>query len=111
MDTGCSAGRCESFFKVATMSRTIKKPIEQTFTRDQVAARVREIALSLDALPDADFALLANVLPSTTEAWRKRGTGPSYARIGNAVFYPRAAVAEFLASKTRERSSVMKGSL
>ena len=84
---------------------------EETYTRAQVAARVREIAQSLDVLTDVDFAMLAGVKPSTTEAWRKRGGGPAYALIGNAYYYPRAAVAEFLTAKTRERSSVMQGSL
>lgn len=83
----------------------------ETYTLPQIVARVREIAQSLDVLTDEDFQMLAGVKASTTEAWRKRGTGPAYAVIGNRVFYPRAAVAEFVIAKTRERSSIMQGSL
>lgn len=75
------------------------------------SARIRELAQGLNVLTDDDFALLAGVKPSTTEAWRKRGTGPSYVLLGNRYFYPRVAVAEFLTAKTRERVTPMRGSL
>lgn len=84
---------------------------EEIYTRAQIAARLREMAQSLDVLTNSDFALLAGVKASTTEAWRKRGVGPRYALIGNNYFYPRAAVAEYLSAKTRERSPVMRGEL
>lgn len=84
---------------------------EETYTRDQVAARIRELAHSLDVLTDDDFALLAGVKLTTTDAWRRRGTGPSYVLLGTRYFYPRVAVAEFLTVKTRERSTTMRGSL
>jgi hypothetical protein len=68
--------------------------------------RIRALAESLDCwLPD-DVALLTGVTLNTTEAWRKRGKGPSYVMAGNRILYPRAAVAAFLAAHTRERTSV-----
>lgn len=66
--------------------------------------RVRKMADSLDCLLEDDFRLLAGATQSTVEAWRKRGQGPAYVRLGNRVLYPRAAVAEHLRSLTRERT-------
>lgn len=65
--------------------------------------RVRDLATTLGYLTDDDLALLAGVKLSTLEAWRKRHTGPSYVLIGANYLYPVAAVADFLASKLRER--------
>lgn len=67
---------------------------------------VREMAARLDCFLEEDFRELASATASTVEAWRKRGTGPAYIRVGNRVLYPRAAVAVFLESKTRERQPV-----
>jgi hypothetical protein len=63
--------------------------------------QVRDLAQRLDALTEDELILLAGVTPGTAEAWRKRGTGPAYVRLGNRVLYPRAAVAEFMGTKTR----------
>ena len=65
--------------------------------------RIRELAQSMDCLPESDLCLLADVTPSTAEAWRKRGKGPAYILIGNRYLYPRTAVAEYLQSRVRER--------
>ena len=73
--------------------------------------RLRTLADKLDCLTEADFTLLANASPSTVEAWRKRGTGPSYILIGNRYLYPRQAVSEYLHGLTRERARSMKGVL
>ena len=67
-------------------------------------ASVRELARSLDCIPDAELQALAKVKASTTEAWRKRGKGPAYIVFGNAILYPRSAVAEYLQTLVRERS-------
>ena len=66
-------------------------------------ASVRELARSLDCIPDAELQALAKVKASTTEAWRKRGKGPAYIVFGNAILYPRASVAEYLQTLVRER--------
>ena len=65
---------------------------------------VRELARSLDCIEDSELQALAKVKASTTEAWRKRGKGPAYIIFGNAILYPRSAVAEYLQSLVRERS-------
>lgn len=66
--------------------------------------RIRQMADSLDCIVEQDFYLLADVTPNTGEAWRKRGLGPAYLRLGNRVFYPRAAIALYFASITKQRT-------
>lgn len=65
---------------------------------------VRQMADSLDCIVEQDFELLADVTPNTSEAWRKRGLGPAYLRLGNRVFYPRAAIAKYFESITKQRT-------
>lgn len=73
--------------------------------------RLQEIADRLDCVTEEDLCLLAHAKLSTLEAWRKRGQGPSYIRIGNRVLYPRKAIAAHLETLTRERASPRKGLL
>ena len=65
---------------------------------------IRRMAESLDCLLEDDFRLLAGATRVTVEAWRKRGQGPAYIRLGNRVLYPREAVSAYLRSITRERN-------
>lgn len=67
--------------------------------------RLESIADSLGLLTEADFILLSDASAATVEAWRKRGTGPSYILLGNRYLYPKKAVSEYLESITRERRS------
>lgn len=67
--------------------------------------RLQTLADSLDCVTEEDLSLLAGAKLSTLEAWRKRGQGPAYVRMGNRVLYPRKAVAAHLASLTRERAT------
>ena len=76
-----------------------------------VDASIRDLARSLDCIPDEDLQALANVKASTTEAWRKRGKGPAYIVFGNAILYPREAVAEYLRTLMLERQSSTARSL
>lgn len=69
-------------------------------------SRLVTLADRLDCLTETDLMLLADVAPSTVEAWRKRGESPSYVRAGNRYLYPRAAVAEWLNARMRKRSEV-----
>jgi hypothetical protein len=64
---------------------------------------VRQIAASLDCVTSGEFRALAGITPSTEEAWRKRGTGPDYVLLGNAVLYPREALKTFISRRLRER--------
>lgn len=73
--------------------------------------RVRGMAESLDCFIEEDFQQLADATANTVEAWRKRGTGPAYIRLGNRYLYPRKAVAKHLESITRERVSLGKAVL
>jgi len=66
--------------------------------------RVRGMAESLDCFLEEDFQQLAGATANTVEAWRKRGTGPAYIRLGTRYLYPRKAVAEHLKSITREHT-------
>ena len=65
--------------------------------------RIRELAEALDCFIEEDFQALADVKPGTAEAWRKRGQGPAYIRLGNRVLYERAAVRTFLQTLVRSR--------
>jgi len=66
--------------------------------------RIRRMADSLGCLVEDDFRLLAGATRGTVEAWRKRGQGPAYIRLGNRVLYPRDAVSDYLRSLVRERN-------
>lgn len=73
--------------------------------------RARNMAARLDCFLEEDFQLLAKATENTVEAWRKRGQGPAYIRLGNRYLYPLAAVAKYLESITKERTSLGKGAL
>lgn len=73
--------------------------------------RVRQMAEQLDCLIEEDFQLLAGATANTIEAWRKRGQGPAYIRLGTRYLYPRKGVAKHLESLTRERSALGKALL
>lgn len=75
-------------------------------------SRIRELAESLDCIVEDDLELLAGIKPSTSEAWRKRGTGPAYVLLGNTYLYPRPALRDFIAGQVREPRGVpAKGAL
>lgn len=72
---------------------------------------MRQMAERLDCLIEEDFQLLAGATANTVEAWRKRGKGPAYIRLGNRYLYPRKAVAKYLDLITRERAEMGKAIL
>lgn len=55
--------------------------------------------------------VLTGCTQSTLEAWRKRGTGPAYALLGNAYIYPIEGVKSWLADNLRERAPRAKDGL
>lgn len=67
---------------------------------------VAALARSLDCFTEEELQALANATPGTVEAWRKRGTGPAYARFGTRYLYPRAEVAKHLQRLVRQRVTV-----
>jgi hypothetical protein len=81
------------------------------YTQPDQLTRLRALANDLECLTEDDFILLTGVTPSTAEAWRKRKQGPSYIRVGNRVFYPKAALADYLKSLVKERPNAAKALL
>lgn len=63
--------------------------------------RLQVLADSLACMTEEDFALFADITPSTAEAWRKRHKGPAFIRIGNRVLYPIKGVADHLSTLAR----------
>lgn len=72
---------------------------------------VRQMAEHLDCFIEEDFQHLAGATANTVEAWRKRGTGPAYIRLGTRYLYPRKAVAKHLESLVHERPALAKALL
>jgi hypothetical protein len=50
-------------------------------------------------LPEADAARELKVKPQTLGAWRHRGQGPEYVRVGKLIFYTPSALREYIASR------------
>jgi hypothetical protein len=75
------------------------------------ADRLRALAERLDCVTEDDLCLLAQAKPSTLDAWRKRGKGPSYVLLGNRVLYPRKAVVAYLDTLVRVRGAEVRGVL
>lgn len=48
-----------------------------------------------------EFAAQARVRPRTPEAWRSRGIGPPYVKVGSRVFYRQSAIDEWLREQER----------
>lgn len=74
-------------------------------TKDAESGQVEQLAASLDCMTEEELMLLAKIKANTAVAWRKRGMGPAYVLLGNRYLYPKKAVADYLATLVRERSS------
>jgi predicted site-specific integrase-resolvase len=72
---------------------------------------VSDLAEALDCFTEEELTRLAGIKASTAEAWRKRGTGPSYIRFGNQFLYPRAAVKKHLEARMKDRRGRMSAGL
>ena len=70
---------------------------------DSTPSPLRVLAEQMDCFTEDEVCTLYDVVPNTTEAWRKRGKGPAYILAGRNYLYPRQAVKEHLYSKVRER--------
>lgn len=53
-------------------------------------------------LSERDVAALLAVTPAAVEAWRRKGTGPEWIRVGRLVRYRRSAIETFIADNTVE---------
>ena len=54
---------------------------------------------------EKEAAAYLNVSPRTLQAWRLRGNGPAYVKLGNAVRYDRATLDRFIAENTRANTA------
>jgi hypothetical protein len=64
--------------------------------------RLAELAARIDCFTEDQFAYLAAVKPSTLLAWRKRGEGPPWVRVGNEIFYPRRPLQQHIERLARD---------
>ena len=69
---------------------------------EETAEKVNALAATVGCLSEEQVSYLAGVKGTTLLAWRKRGIGPAWTRLGNQVLYPKAALSEFLERQARE---------
>ena len=62
-----------------------------------------DLADRVECFTEDQIAALYGVLPSTLNAWRKRGLGPECIRAGTNFLYPHSAVKKDLQSRVRTR--------
>jgi hypothetical protein len=55
-----------------------------------------------ELVPAADTAAKLNVKPGTMTTWRASGRGPSFVRIGRAIYYRRGDIEEWLGAQRRQ---------
>ncbi|MCG6941516.1 MAG: helix-turn-helix domain-containing protein [Thiohalocapsa sp.] len=54
---------------------------------------------------EKEAAAYLKLSPRTLQAWRLRGGGPEYVKLGNAVRYDRAALDRYISERTRRNSA------
>ena len=74
----------------------------ETQGTEEQTKRLQALAERLDCLTSEDLRILAGIEASTEEAWRKRGTGPAFVRVGTNFLYPRASVATWLHGRVKK---------
>jgi predicted DNA-binding transcriptional regulator AlpA len=57
------------------------------------------IELDEPLVPEKEAAAVLHVKPPTLTAWRNRGQGPAYVKVGRLVFYRPSDIREWLASR------------
>ena len=53
-------------------------------------------------IPDAEVAAMLKVTPAATAAWRCKGTGPHFYKVGRRVFYTKRDIQTWLATRRRK---------
>lgn len=71
-------------------------------TQNQLTAS--SLARLVGCFTEQELSELAGVKPATVDAWRRRGTGPTYTRFGSSFLYPIESVKSFLISTAKSRS-------
>ena len=64
------------------------------------------LAQMVGCLDEHGVATLAGVKASTLEAWRKRGKGPAYVRLGSNYLYPIPALQDFITTKVKANTTI-----
>ncbi|MGB5830960.1 MAG: helix-turn-helix domain-containing protein [Thiohalocapsa sp.] len=62
-------------------------------------------AFAQGLLTEREAAALLNISHRTLQAWRLRGGGPEYVKLGNAVRYDRGAIDRFISERTRSNTA------
>ena len=73
---------------------------------DVTSNKLATLARLVGCIDENEFAALAGVKLSTLKAWRKRGTGPNYALLGNSYLYPIPEVGSHLLTLVRQRKTL-----
>lgn len=81
------------------MEATIEEP-------QQCDVQAERLAREVGCLTENAMGTLARVKPETLEAWRKRGIGPPYARVGKVPLYPIEDVRRWISERVRARGTV-----
>jgi hypothetical protein len=71
---------------------------------DEARDAADELALTVGCLTENQLALLTGCFPKTLQVWRKEGKGPSWVRLGNEVFYPKAPLQRWLEQQAQEKA-------
>jgi predicted DNA-binding transcriptional regulator AlpA len=61
--------------------------------------------LQEELLTSDESAHVLRLSPSTMEAWRLRGKGPKFLKLGRRVLYKRSSLEEFMAERERASTS------
>lgn len=67
------------------------------------ADRVRTLIDKLGYASEQDLQEIAGVTAGTVQAWRSRGLGPPYVRVGRRRLYPLAGLAKWMGQRARQR--------
>lgn len=69
--------------------------IQTTIEPSEIGRRVRSF---LEIMNSQELAAALDVKPETLEAWRSRGVGPHFAKLGQAVFYRAEDLIDWIAA-------------
>jgi len=94
---------------IAKTTKGSRRPAKKPAGSVKEHAELAELAESIGCFSEPQFQKLTDTELSTLDAWRKRGQGPAYVRLGCRLFYPKEAVREFIAQRMRRRDTPAAG--
>jgi hypothetical protein len=74
--------------------------------QQQCDAQAERLALEVGCFTVRSMCVLGQVKPDTLAAWRNRGIGPPYTRIGRTPLYPIEGVRRWISERVRAREAV-----